>query len=69
MPRATSDSPCIRPWVAVAVCLELGRRVSASVPQTGLSEVLFGLSVVNPDSVKQVFGDAVFLALFVVAAV
>ncbi|KAA0156292.1 hypothetical protein FNF29_01085 [Cafeteria roenbergensis] len=53
--------------VPITVCLELARRVPGSAPQTALSELLFGLSVVNPDSIKQVFGETVFIALFALA--
>ena len=60
--RVRRDSAC-----AVAVTLELARRVPGAPGQATLPELLFGLSVVNPDSVKQVFGETVFLVLFAVA--
>ena len=53
--------------LAVAVALELARRFPGASVQSTLPELLFGLSVVNPDSVKQVFGETVFLVLFAVA--
>lgn len=51
---------------AVAVVLEIRRRTQG-VAQTAMKEVLFGLSVVNPDSIKQVFGETIFVAIFVLA--
>ncbi|KAA0173056.1 hypothetical protein FNF27_05405 [Cafeteria roenbergensis] len=53
--------------VPIAVALELARRFPGASVQSTLPELLFGLSVVNPDSVKQVFGETVFLVLFAVA--
>jgi hypothetical protein len=50
----------------VAVVLEIQRRTEG-VAQTAMTEVLFGLSIVNPDSTKQVFGETVFLVLFALA--
>ncbi len=65
--EAPAKTVVCRSAVAVTVCLELARRVPGSAPQTALSELLFGLSVVNPDSIKQVFGETVFIALFALA--